>query len=69
LFNPSPTPFARESTLVGCPQRLIQYSRSYPPYLEAIFSIRNPKTCHDLMRETPCYQTIKRTNTSSDIEQ
>jgi hypothetical protein len=31
---------------VGCPRLLIQYIRSYPPYLEAVSSIRNPRTRH-----------------------
>jgi hypothetical protein len=28
------------------PRLLIQYIRSYPPYLETISSIRNLRTCH-----------------------
>ena len=30
--------------LVECPLLIIQYIRSYPPYLKAVFSIRNPKS-------------------------
>jgi hypothetical protein len=33
---------------VGCPRLLIQYIRSYRPYLEAVSSIRNPRTRHVL---------------------
>jgi hypothetical protein len=29
---------------VGCPRLLIQHIRSYPPYLEAVSSIRNLRT-------------------------
>jgi hypothetical protein len=32
--------------IVGCPQMLIPYIRSYPPYLEVISSTRNPRTRH-----------------------
>jgi hypothetical protein len=33
--NTSPNPQAGRPPLVGCPRLLIQYIRSYPPYLEA----------------------------------
>jgi hypothetical protein len=39
--SPLPKPQAGGSPLVGCPRPLIRYIRSYPPYLEAISSIRN----------------------------
>ena len=32
----SPNPEAAEPRLVGCPRLLIQYIRTYPPYLEAV---------------------------------
>jgi hypothetical protein len=32
--------------LMGCPRLLSQYIRSYPPYLEAVSSIRNLRTRH-----------------------
>jgi hypothetical protein len=35
---------------VGCPRLLIQYIRSYPPYLEAVSSIRNPRTRHVVVK-------------------
>jgi hypothetical protein len=39
----SPTPNTQDEVppLVGCPRLLIQYTRSYHPYLEALSSIRN----------------------------
>ncbi|KAJ4428508.1 hypothetical protein ANN_24550 [Periplaneta americana] len=43
---PSPNPQAGGPPLIGCPRLLIQYIRSYPPYLEAVSSIRNLRTCH-----------------------
>jgi hypothetical protein len=39
-----PNPRAGGPPLVGCPRPLIQYIRSYPPYLETISSIRNLRT-------------------------
>ncbi|KAJ4443747.1 hypothetical protein ANN_05525 [Periplaneta americana] len=45
-LDPSPNPQAGEPLLIGCPRLLIQYIRSYPPYLEAVSSIRNLKTRH-----------------------
>jgi hypothetical protein len=41
-----PNPKAGGSYLIGCPRLLIQYFRSYPPYLEAVSFTRNPKTRH-----------------------
>ncbi|KAJ4452211.1 hypothetical protein ANN_03729 [Periplaneta americana] len=43
---PSPNPQAGGPPLIGCPRLLIQYIRSYPPYLEAVSSIRNLRTRH-----------------------
>jgi hypothetical protein len=37
-FSPTPNPQAGGPPLVGCRQQLIQYIRSYPPYLEAVSS-------------------------------
>jgi hypothetical protein len=39
--------------LVGCPRFLIQYIRSYPTYLEAVSSIRNPRTRHAVVKRDP----------------
>jgi hypothetical protein len=41
-----PNPQAGGPPPVGCLRLLIQYIRSYPPYLEAVSSIRNLRTCH-----------------------
>jgi hypothetical protein len=46
VVSPTPNPQAGGQPLVGCPRLLIQYIRSYPPYLEAISSICNLKTRH-----------------------
>jgi hypothetical protein len=46
VVSPPPKPQAGGPPTVGCPRLLIQYIRSYPPYLEAISSIRNPRTRH-----------------------
>jgi hypothetical protein len=41
-------------SFVGCPRLLIQYIRSYPPYLEAVSSIRNLRTRHAVVTgDTP----------------
>jgi hypothetical protein len=37
----------------GCPRLLIQYIRSYPPYLEAVPSIRNLMTRHAVVTRDP----------------
>ncbi|KAJ4436535.1 hypothetical protein ANN_16566 [Periplaneta americana] len=44
VVSPSPNPQAGGPPLIGCPRLLIQYIHSYPPYLEAVFSIRNLRT-------------------------
>jgi hypothetical protein len=46
-------PQAGGPPLVGCPQLLIQYIRSYPPYLEAVSSIRNLRTRHAMVTSDP----------------
>jgi hypothetical protein len=38
--------------LDGCPRLLIQYILSYPPYLEAVSSIRNLRTHHAVTSDT-----------------
>jgi hypothetical protein len=50
--TPRSTPKWRP-TLVGCPWLLIQYIRSYSPYLEVIFSIRNLRTRHAMVTKDP----------------
>jgi hypothetical protein len=42
-----PKPEAGGPLLVGCPQLLIQYIRSYPPHLVVVSSIRNLRTRRD----------------------
>jgi hypothetical protein len=46
VVSPPPNPQAGRQPVVGCPRLLIQYIRSYPPYLEAVSSIRNLRTRH-----------------------
>jgi hypothetical protein len=47
-----PKPEAGAPLLFGCPQLLIQYICNYPPYLEAVPSIRNSRTRHAVMTGT-----------------
>jgi hypothetical protein len=48
-----PNPQAGGPPPVGCPRLLIQYIRSYPPYLEAISSIRDSRTRHAIVTRDP----------------
>jgi hypothetical protein len=48
-----PNPQVGGPPLVGCPQLLIQYICSYPPYLEGVSSIRNLRTCHAVVMGDP----------------
>jgi hypothetical protein len=48
-----PNPNAGVPPLVGCPRLLIQYIRSYPPYLEAVSSIRNLRASHAVVVRGP----------------
>jgi hypothetical protein len=50
--RPSPNPEAGGLPNVGCPRQLIQYIRSYPSCLEAVSSIRNPRTRHTVVTGT-----------------
>ena len=43
------TPTSRIINLPDVRHYLYQYVRNYPPYLEAVCSIRNLRTCHDAM--------------------
>jgi hypothetical protein len=53
LLAPCPTP-KLEDQPAGCLQLLIQYIRSYPPYLEAVSSIHNLRThCAMVTRDPP----------------
>jgi hypothetical protein len=48
-----PNPHAGGPPVVGCPRLLIQYICSYPPYLEAVPSIRNLRTRHAVVTRDP----------------
>jgi hypothetical protein len=50
---PAPNPQGGGPPLVGCPRLLIQYIRSYPPYLEAVSSVRNVRTRHAVVTTDP----------------
>jgi hypothetical protein len=49
IVNPTPNHNAGGPPLVGCPLLLIQYICSYPPYLDAVSSIRNLRTRHGVV--------------------
>jgi hypothetical protein len=53
VVSPPPNPQAAGPSTVGCPRLLIQYIRSYPPYLEAVSSIHNPRTRHAVVTVDP----------------
>jgi hypothetical protein len=53
VVSPPPNPQAGGPPTVGCPRLLIQDIRSYPPYLEAVSSIRNPRTRHAVVTVDP----------------
>jgi len=49
VVSPSPNPQTGGPPLVGCPQLIIRYIRSYPPHWKPS---ANPKTCHAQVSET-----------------
>jgi hypothetical protein len=51
IFTPNPQAGCRP--LVCSPRLLIQYIRSYPPYLEVVSSIRNLRTRHAMATRDP----------------
>jgi hypothetical protein len=53
VVNPTLNPQSRELPLIGCPRLLSQCIRSYPPYLEAVFSISNPRTRLTVVTRVP----------------
>jgi hypothetical protein len=53
VVSPPPNPQAGGPPIVGCPRLLIQYIRSYPPYVEAVSSIRNPRIRHAVVTVDP----------------
>jgi hypothetical protein len=52
-LNSTPNPQAGTSPLVCSPRLLIQYIRSYPPYLEVVPSIRSLRTRHAVATRDP----------------
>jgi hypothetical protein len=52
VVSPPPNPQAGGPPTVSCARLLIQYIRSYPPYLEAV-SIRKPRMCHAVVTVDP----------------
>jgi hypothetical protein len=53
VVSPTPNPQDGGPPLVGCPRLLIQYIRSYPPYLEGVSSIHNLRTRHAVVTRNP----------------
>jgi hypothetical protein len=53
VVSPLTNPQAEGPPSVSCPPLLIQYIRSYPPYLEAVSSIHNLRTCHVVVTRDP----------------
>jgi hypothetical protein len=53
VVSPPPNLQTGRPPPVGCPRLLIQYIRSYPSYLEAVSSIRNPRTRHAVVTSDP----------------
>jgi hypothetical protein len=53
VVSPTPKPQVGGPLLVGCPRLLIQYIRSYPPYLEAFSSIRDLRLPHAIVKRDP----------------
>jgi hypothetical protein len=53
VVSPTPNLQAGGLPLVNCPWLFIQYICSYPPYLEAIPSIRNVRTRHAVVTKDP----------------
>jgi hypothetical protein len=54
---PISVPQAGGPPLFDSPRLLIQYIRSYPPYLEAVSSIRSLRTRHVCKRKNKMYRT------------
>jgi hypothetical protein len=59
VVSPTPNPQAGWPPHVGCRRLLIRYIRIYPPNLEAVSSIRNLKTRHDVVTRDPCRETAR----------
>jgi hypothetical protein len=59
FLAPPPNPQAGGPPPVDCPLLFIQYIRSYPPYLEAVASIRNPRTRHAVVTRDPLNMDVR----------
>jgi hypothetical protein len=59
VVRPPPNPQAGGQPPVSCPRLLIQYIRSYPPYLKAVSSIRNPRTSLAMVTGDPFIMATK----------
>jgi hypothetical protein len=53
VVSSTPDPPAKGPPLVGCPRHLIQYIRSYSPFLEGISSIRNLRARNAVVARDP----------------
>jgi hypothetical protein len=53
VVSPPPNPQAGGPPTFGCPRLLIQYILSYPPYLEAVTFVHNPRTRHTVVTVDP----------------
>jgi hypothetical protein len=53
VVSPLSNPQAGEPSPVGCPRLLIQFIRSYPPYLEAVSSVRHLRTRQAVVTRDP----------------
>jgi hypothetical protein len=53
VVSPPPNRQAVGPLTLGCRRLLIQYIRSYPPYLETVSSIRTPSTRHAVVTVNP----------------
>jgi hypothetical protein len=57
-----PNPKAEGPPFVGCPQLLIPYIYTYPPYLEAVSSIYNLRRRHAVVTRDPLTWKTTRTH-------
>jgi hypothetical protein len=62
ILSPSSNPQAGRPPFVCCPWLVIQYVCSYPPYLEAVSSIRNMRRRHAVMTATHISKKLIRVN-------
>jgi hypothetical protein len=56
--SPKANPHTWGTPIFGCPRLFIQHIRSYPPYLEAVYFIRNLRTRHALATNDPLNMEI-----------